>query len=96
MPTISEFSGIVIRIYHEDHSGEENPPHFHAYCGKQEAVFDIARLRRMDGMLSRPAYARVLEWAMAHREELQENWLLAEQHEPLKPIEPLDHPESSE
>ncbi|WP_407635395.1 DUF4160 domain-containing protein [Marinobacter nauticus] len=29
MPTISEFFGILIRMYYDDH----NPPHFHAYYG---------------------------------------------------------------
>jgi hypothetical protein len=34
--------------------------------------------------------ALVLEWAADHREELRENWLLAEQHEPLNDIDPLE------
>jgi hypothetical protein len=33
--------------------------------------------------------ALVLEWAAEHREELAENWRLAERHEPPKRIEPL-------
>ncbi|MEK9497835.1 DUF4160 domain-containing protein [Photorhabdus sp. P32] len=30
MPTISEFFGILIRMYDDDH----NPPHFHAYLNR--------------------------------------------------------------
>jgi hypothetical protein len=32
----------------------------------------------------------VLEWAVVHRPELRENWRLAEEHAPLRPIEPLE------
>ncbi|MCC7358009.1 MAG: DUF4160 domain-containing protein [Anaerolineales bacterium] len=34
MPTISEFFGIVIRMYFNDHL----PPHFHAFYGEPEGV----------------------------------------------------------
>jgi len=33
MPTISEFFGILIRMYYDDH----NPPHFHVFYGEYEA-----------------------------------------------------------
>ena len=32
----------------------------------------------------------VLEWAQQHRRELREDWRLAEVHEPLKNIAPLE------
>jgi hypothetical protein len=31
-----------------------------------------------------------MEWAALHKEELQEDWALAEQRAPLKKIEPLE------
>ena len=96
MPSVSEFHGIVIRMYYEDQADEGLPPHFHAYCGKQEAVFDCRRLRRLSGMLPRTVQTRVVEWAMAHRQELLSNWELAGKHEPLKPIEPLEPIERTE
>jgi hypothetical protein len=34
--------------------------------------------------------ALVLEWAAEHRDELMENWALAEDHHPLKAIQPLE------
>lgn len=37
MPTISMFYGIVIRMYYDDH----NPPHFHAFFGEYEAIFNF-------------------------------------------------------
>jgi hypothetical protein len=86
MPTISQFFGISIRMYYEDHA----PPHFHAYYGEYSAVIDIDTLNAREGKLPRRVRALVLEWAAEHRSELLENWRLAEEHEPLQSIEPLE------
>lgn len=37
MPLISQFFGIAIYMYYEDH----NPPHFHAVYGDSKALIDI-------------------------------------------------------
>lgn len=37
MPLISEFYGISIYMYYEDH----NPPHFHAIYNEHKALIDI-------------------------------------------------------
>ena len=86
MPTISEFFGIFIRMYFDDHG----VPHFHAYYGEQSAIVDIETLRFREGVLQRRAQAMVLEWAEKHRGELLENWELARIHQPLKKIAPLE------
>ncbi|MFT5721936.1 MAG: hypothetical protein ACI9W6_002254 [Motiliproteus sp.] len=86
MPTISEFFGIVIRIYYDDH----NPPHFHAYYGEYEAIFSIQTMDMMEGQLPKRAKALVAEWALEHRQELSNDWELAAQHQPLNKIEPLE------
>lgn len=85
MPTLSVFFGIVIRMYYDDHG----PPHFHAYYGEYEAVLSIETMEVLRGKLPRRALAMVLEWATEHRDALREDWLRAEQHRPLLPIEPL-------
>lgn len=86
MPTISEFFGILIRMYYDDH----NPPHFHAYYGGHEAVFSIETLEIMEGLLPKRAKALVIEWTLEHRQELLNDWKLAEQHQPLNKIAPLE------
>ncbi len=86
MPTISEFFGILIRMYYDDH----NPPHFHAYYGEHEALVSIDTLEVMEGTLPKRAKALVLEWAAEHRNELLEDWQLSEKHMPMKQIEPLE------
>ncbi len=85
MPTISVFFGIAIRMYYDDHG----PPHFHAYYGDDEASIAIETLAVMEGRLPRRALALVLEWAVEHRTELDEDWHRTEQHMPLKAIKPL-------
>jgi hypothetical protein len=43
MPHISEFFGIVIRMFNNDHS----PPHFHAQYGDYEAVYLIKTMEKL-------------------------------------------------
>lgn len=47
MPTISEFYGILIRMFFNDHP----PPHFHARYGEFEAKIDINTLQIIEGEL---------------------------------------------
>lgn len=86
MPTISEFFGILIRMYYDDH----NPPHFHAYYSGHEAVISIETLEVIEGSLPKRAKAMVTEWAIERRQDLLIDWQLAEQHRPLNKIEPLE------
>ncbi len=73
-------------MYYDDH----NPPHFHVFYGEYEAQVSIDTLEVIKGKLPKRALALVLEWAVEHRNELREDWRLAELHEPLDKIEPLE------
>ena len=86
MPRISEFYGIAIYMYFNDHA----PPHFHAEYGKDEAQFAIDSLDVLVGSIPRRSKSLVLEWASLYRGELRENWELARQGLPLNEIPPLD------
>ena len=86
MPTICIFFGIVIRMYYDEHA----PPHFHAYYGGDSVAIEINTLQLRDGHLPKRAMALVLEWAQEHREELMNDWQLAEKHRPLENIAPLE------
>jgi hypothetical protein len=86
MPRICQFHGIVIYVHWRDH----NPPHFHAVHGEDELVIEMHQLRRMRGRLPRTVERLVWKWARLHREELLENWALAQKHEALNPVDPLD------
>ncbi len=86
MPRISEFFGVAIYLYFNDHL----PPHFHAEYGEFEAVYAIDTLDILRGNLPRRAHSMVVEWALAHRAELRANWNRAREQRPLEQIEPLD------
>ena len=85
MPEISRFLGIVIRMYYRDH----NPPHFHAEYGENEILVEI-ETGEIDGRFPKRALAATLEWLELHRDELEQNWQLARESEPLRPIPPLE------
>ena len=86
MPRISEFFGVAIYMYFNDHL----PPHFHAEYSEFEAVYAIDTLDILRGSLPRRAQSMVVEWALAHRAELRANWNRAREQMPLEQIEPLD------
>jgi hypothetical protein len=86
MPRISEFFGIVIRMYYNDHW----PPHFHAEYGGYEAVYQVETIEVLRGALPRRAHAMVVEWTTLYRNGLIENWERAREGLPLKEIDPLD------
>ncbi len=86
MPTISQFFGIIIRMYYDDH----NPPHFHVIYGEYEALIDINTLEIIKGQLPRRVLALTIEWSIMHRNELRQDWELAILHKPLEKIEPLE------
>jgi len=85
MPEVSRFLGIVIFMLYDDH----RPPHFHARYGDYAIEVDILS-GVVQGRFPRRALGAVVEWATEHKQELIEDWKLAEQHEPLKHIEPLE------
>lgn len=86
MPRISEFYGILIYMYYQDHA----PPHFHAIYGEHEAEVAIATGEVLRGYLPGRARRLVEEWAEMHQSSLTRDWQRARAGEPLSPIEPLE------
>jgi hypothetical protein len=86
MPRISQFYGIVIAMFYNDHE----PAHFRASYGEHRANVAIQPVRVIAGSLPRRVQSLVFEWAAMHQTELIENWQRARQHRTLFPIEPLD------
>jgi len=85
VPVISRFLGIAISILEDDH----DPPNFHATYGGQRISVHI-RDGAVNGRFPRRAQAHVLEWLELNRDALLEDWDLAREGEPLKPIPPLE------
>jgi hypothetical protein len=85
LPEICRFLGIVIYMLYDDHS----PPHFHAAYGEYEIGVDI-NSGVVEGRFPRRALNAVLEWYELHQDELLADWALAQQHQPLRKIPPLE------
>jgi hypothetical protein len=85
VPIISRCLGIAIAILHRD----RDPPHFHAVYGEYEVTIGI-RDGVVTGRFPRRALGHVLDWLELHRDEFLENWMLARERQPLKPIPPLE------
>ena len=85
MPIISNFLGILIKMFFEDH----NPPHFHAQYQGYEIIVNI-KTGVIRGEFPPRALRLVLEWYDLHRAELEENWEIAQNGGTLKNIDGLE------
>lgn len=85
VPRVSEFYGIVIAMYRDEHP----PPHLHAIHGGDRAVIAIATGELIAGKLPKRQLRFVRQWLNEHRRELYVNWDLARNKEQLKPIASL-------
>jgi hypothetical protein len=79
MPRISSFYGIVIWMYWNNH----NPPHFHATYADFE-ILRITDLSTYSGSMLARAFGLVMEWALLHRNELMENWVVLKEERSAK------------
>ncbi len=84
-PRISEFFGIKVYMYFEDH----NPPHFHVRYNEFECFIDIETLTIMEGKLPKKVEKLVTAWAELYQEELREDWKLIQEWEKPNMIVPL-------
>lgn len=85
MPIISQFFGISISMFWDDH----NPPHFHAKYGEYEIVVAI-QTGQVSGKFPARALGLVQEWRVLHETDLLEDWDLAAKKDRLKKIQPLE------
>jgi Domain of unknown function (DUF4160) len=86
VPIISTFFGIIIRMFFDDH----HPRHFHAEYQGELAIFDFSGRLLAGRIRSRTARKLIREWALAHQDELEENWKRAKRLQPLNQVAPLE------
>ena len=86
MPIISLFYGIKITMYYKDHA----PPHFHASYAGNTAMIDILDNVVLKSALPKRQLKLVLAWAELHKDELMQNWELAQSTGELIEIQPLN------
>jgi hypothetical protein len=76
MPLVSEFFGIKIYMYWNEHM----PPHFHAEYGNSSIVVDISNGSVLKGAFPFKQLKLVLARAELHERELLKNWDVAMVH----------------
>ena len=86
MPVISTFFGIMIRMFYREHG----VAHFHAEYQGQQATFTFDGELLAGNLRSRTALRLIKEWSLAHRDELEANWIRGRAGEPIERIAPLD------
>jgi len=69
---------------------EPPPPHFHVRYGGHKAILGIEGLNVLRGDLPARALGLVKEWGRLHGQELGDDWRLARDSQPLRPIDPLE------
>jgi hypothetical protein len=70
VPRIDIIDGIRIVMYWDDH----DPPHFHAWKGDTDAMFEIATGRLMQGRLDRRTVRKVQQWTELNQDILIQAW----------------------
>ena len=72
MPILSQFYGIVIKMYFQQ--SEHNPPHIHVIYNEFIGVISIETGELLEGDLPIRALNLVLDWLKIHNQELLEIW----------------------
>ena len=72
MPIISNFYGILIKMYFQQ--SEHNPQHIHALYGEYMGVISIKTGKIIEGDLPSRALKLVQEWLNIHRNEVLKIW----------------------
>lgn len=72
MPLISNFYGIMIKMYFQQ--SEHNPPHIHVIYGEYIGIIDIVNISIIEGDLPNKALEITKEWVKLYQKELLEIW----------------------
>ena len=84
MPIISNFYGIIIKMYFR--ASEHNPPHIHAIYNEYVGIIDLNNFEMIEGDLPNKALKMVQEWTKLNQKELMEIWNTQE----FKKLPPLE------
>jgi hypothetical protein len=89
MPSISEFFGITIYMYHAH--GKHKAAYFHARYQGSDASLEVDSGIVLAGNLPPKVLKVIQEWRVRHRQELLENWERVKLHELPQYIQGADH-----
>ena len=88
MPIISQFYGIIIRIYFND-TEQHYLEHIHAQYNEYDATYSIRNISLIDGKLPAKQHKLVIAWMEIHKEELIALWNISQNDGEIFKIDPL-------
>lgn len=87
MPIVSQFYGILIKMYYED-TKKHHMPHLHAEYAGYVAVYDFNG-NCLQGKMPSKQEKMINAWIAIHTEELNALWKLTQEENQFFQIEPL-------
>lgn len=88
MPIISQFYGIIIRIFYKD-SQKHHGAHIHIEYNEHSAVYDINTITIIEGNIPPKQNRLVVAWMEIHKDELLNLWDLSQNYGEFFKIDPL-------
>ena len=88
MPIISQFYGIIIRIYFKD-TEKHYLEHIHVQYNEYDAVYSIKDNSILEGKLPPKQNNLVIAWMEIHRDELIALWNISQNDGEIFKIDPL-------
>lgn len=72
MPTISQFYGLIVRMY--PRGREHEPPHIHVFYGGAACSINLLNCACEHGKIPARALGMAVEWTRKHQAALLEMW----------------------
>ena len=88
MPIISQFCGIIIRMYFKD-TEKHYLEHIHVQYNEYDAVYSINDSEILEGKIPQKQHKLVLAWMEIHKDELKALWCVCQQDGEIFKIDPL-------
>lgn len=88
MPIVSQFYGIIIRIYFKD-TEQHYLEHIHVQYNEFDSVYSIKDLKVLEGKLPSKQHKLVVAWMEIHKDELRALWEVSQNDGEIFKIDPL-------
>ena len=89
LPIISQFYGIIIRMYFKD-CEKHYIEHIHVQYNEYDAVYSIKDIECLEWKLPPKQHKLVVAWMEIHKEELQALWKILQEDGEFFRIKPLN------
>ena len=88
MPIISQFYGIIIRIYFND-TQKHYLEHIHVQYNEYDAVYSIEKVEILEGKMPAKQNKLIVAWMEIHKDELKALWKISQNDGDVFKIDPL-------